>query len=224
MLLQRGWGTPPVPCALWPEAGEAGAMLLFRRTPVIRQDLIVEAGHLLIRPPVVKDHAAWAALRAQSRHFLQPWEPSWPQDDLLESAFRKRIRRYASEIEKDESYPFFIFDRDTAALLGGLTLSNLRRGAASMATLGYWMGAPHAGKGHMTLAVKAILDIGFGHLGLRRIEAACVPENMASLRLLTKAGFEKEGFAREYLSINGQWRDHVLFAKRQQSHSGADKA
>ncbi|MGL4637389.1 MAG: GNAT family N-acetyltransferase [Beijerinckiaceae bacterium] len=196
-------------------------MLLFRRTPDIRQDLTIETGHLLIRPPALKDYAEWTALRRQSREFLQPWEPVWPADDLLESAFRKRIRRYNTEIDEDETYPFFLFERETGRLLGGLTLTNLRRGAASMATLGYWMGAPHAGKGHMTHAVEAVLDISFGRLDLRRIEAACVPENAASLRLLTKVGFEKEGYAREYLAINGQWRDHVLFAKLRQSQRNA---
>ncbi len=198
-------------------------MILFRRTPEIRQDLIVEAGHLHIRPPVLQDYKAWAALRAASRGFLQPWEPTWPEDDLTHEAYKKRIRRYSAEILADEGYPFFIFHRNDKVLLGGLTLTNLRRGAASMATLGYWMGASHAGEGHMTQAVDAITRIGFGQLGLRRIEAACVPENAVSLRLLTKAGFEKEGFAREYLAINGQWRDHVLFAKRRQSQTDVPK-
>jgi [ribosomal protein S5]-alanine N-acetyltransferase len=97
--------------------------------------------------------------------------------------------------------------------MGGLNLTNVRRGAAAMASLGYWMGASHAGKGHMKEAVRMVTEFGRLRLGLLRIEAACLPENAASLRLLEANGYEREGFARQYLNINGQWRDHVLLAK-----------
>jgi [ribosomal protein S5]-alanine N-acetyltransferase len=196
-------------------------MHLFRRNPEVRQDLIIDAAHLHLRPPRMEDHRAWAALRAASRVFLQPWEPTWPQDDLSLAAYKKRIRRYTEEMEDDAAYPFFIFRRDDGVLMGGLTLNNLRRGAASMATLGYWMGEKYAGKGHMTQAVDAVVKVAFEKLDLRRIEAACLPENAASLHLLSKAGFEKEGYAREYLAINGQWRDHVLLARRRQGSINA---
>jgi [ribosomal protein S5]-alanine N-acetyltransferase len=187
-------------------------VLLFSRAATARPDLTLEGGGLLIRPPQMADFSQWAALRAESRAFLQPWEPTWPADDLTKAAFRRRITRYQRELDKDEAYPFFLFSTRTGALLGGLNLTNIRRGAASMATLGYWMGAPHAGKGHMSAAVDAIVILATSALQLRRIEAACVPENAVSIRLLEKAGFVQEGYAREYLLINGRWRDHLLFA------------
>ena len=96
-------------------------------------------------------------------------------------------------------------------LVGGLSLSNVRRGVAQTATLGYWAGEPYAGRGYTTDAVRGAVRFAFKTLGLHRVEAACVPENDRSRRVLEKAGFESEGRAREYLKINGVWRDHLLF-------------
>ena len=97
--------------------------------------------------------------------------------------------------------------------MGALTLSNVRRGVAQTATLGYWMGKPFARQGYMTGAVKLMLDVAFRHLWLHRIEAACLPSNQASIGLLGKCGFAPEGLARGYLKIAGEWRDHLLFAR-----------
>jgi ribosomal-protein-alanine N-acetyltransferase len=98
-------------------------------------------------------------------------------------------------------------------LLGGITIGGIRRGVAQAASLGYWMGAPHAGKGRMTRAVAAAVAFGFSTLRLHRLEAACIPSNVASATLLERNGFQREGFARAYLCINGAWRDHCLFAR-----------
>ena len=110
-------------------------------------------------PRSAADFPAWARLREQSRAFLTPWEPIWPDDDLTRAAFRRRLRRQAEEMARDESYAFLIFDATSDELLGGLTLGGIRRGVAQAATLGYWMGAPHAGKGHMTRAVAAVVAL-----------------------------------------------------------------
>lgn len=187
-----------------------------------RQELTIRAGSLLLRPPEAGDFEEWAALRATSRAFLEPWEPTWPADDLTPGAFRLRLRRYRAEIEDDEAYPYFLFQSHPPMLVGGLTLGNVRRGAANAATLGYWMGAPHARRGHMTKAVASACRFAFVSLGLERIEAACLPENAASIRLLTKVGFRQEGLARQYLSINGRRRDHLLFALIEREQAGAD--
>jgi ribosomal-protein-alanine N-acetyltransferase len=94
-----------------------------------------------------------------------------------------------------------------------LTLANVRRGCAQAASLGYWMGEAYARQGLMTAAVNAILPFAFETLRLHRIEAACIPGNVASTRLLEKTGFKREGFAREYLCIDGAWQDHLLYAR-----------
>ncbi len=207
-------------------------MLLFGKRALDRPDLIITGERLLLRPPHKQDYKAWAALREDSRAFLQPWEPTWPKDDLTLAAYRRRVSRYSAEIERDASYPFFLFatnrldsngqdsrgqdsrgqDSSSQELLGGLNLTNVRRGAASMASLGYWMGERHARQGLMTEAVQMVLPFAARTLGLRRIEAACVPENKVSVRLLEKTAFVQEGYARQYLAINGEWRDHLLYA------------
>ena len=164
-----------------------------------------------LRPPRMTDFLPWSELRMRSRDFLQPWEPSWPSDDLTRSAFRRRLAAYSRDIDLDQAYPFFIFRTKDEALLGGITLSNVRRGVAQMASIGYWIGAPFAGRGHMKAAVKAVAPFAFQRLGLHRLEAACIPENASSRELLLKVGFRLEGEARAYLKINGVWRDHLLF-------------
>jgi [ribosomal protein S5]-alanine N-acetyltransferase len=188
-------------------------MMLFPKPGALRPELALSGDGLHIRPPQMADFEIWAALRQQSRDFLQPWEPAWPIDDLTRGAFRRRLDRYTRELERNEAFPFFVFRAADRVLVGGLNLTNVRRGAASMASLGYWMGEPFVGRGVMTNAVRLVTRLAFDRLDLRRIEAACLPENAASVRLLEKTGFQKEGLAREYLSINGQWRDHLLFAK-----------
>ena len=160
----------------------------------------------------MRDFDEWAALRAESRPFLVPWEPTWPADDLTKSAFRRRLRRQAEEVERDEAYPFFIYRETDDRLLGGLTIGQIRRGVAQTGTFGYWMGSPYARKGHMTRAVRAACGFAFSTLRLHRIEAACLPHNAPSMRLLERNDFKREGFARSYLRINGAWQDHVLYA------------
>jgi ribosomal-protein-alanine N-acetyltransferase len=169
------------------------------------------AGRVTLRAPASGDYIAWAALRGASRAFLAPWEPTWPPDDLTRAAFRRRLRRYARESREDASRPFFVFRAEDGALMGSCILSNIRRGVAQAGTLGYWIGQAFAGKGYMTEAVKGMIGYAFDELGLHRIEAACLPSNEPSRRLLTRVGFTEEGYARAYLKINGRWEDHVLF-------------
>jgi [ribosomal protein S5]-alanine N-acetyltransferase len=168
---------------------------------------------VMLRTPQVTDHTEWAALREQSREFLTPWEPIWPADDLSRSAFRRRIRRYAEDLRSDQSYAFLIFRSTDGRLVGGLTLANVRRGVAQAGSLGYWMGLPHVRHGYMTAAVRAIIPFAFSTLRLHRLEAACIPTNTASIRLLENTGFIREGYAREYLCINGIWQDHLLYGR-----------
>ena len=168
---------------------------------------------VMLRTPQATDHTEWAALREQSREFLTPWEPSWPADDLSRSAFRRRIRRYTEDLRSDQSYAFLIFRSTDGRLVGGLTLANVRRGVAQAGSLGYWMGLPFVRHGYMTAAVRAIIPFAFGTLRLHRLEAACIPTNTASIQLLENTGFIREGYAREYLCINGIWQDHLLYGR-----------
>ncbi len=168
---------------------------------------------VILRTPQMADFPAWAELRDKSRDFLIPWEPTWPADDLTRQAFRQRIRRYAEDLRTDQAYPFFLYRKEDGALVGGLALANIRRGVAQAGSLGYWVGAPHARRGYMTAAVRALVPVAFDLLRLHRVEAACIPTNTASMRLLEKSGFRREGYARSYLCINGMWQDHLLYAR-----------
>ncbi|MDO8838759.1 MAG: GNAT family protein [Parvibaculum sp.] len=165
-----------------------------------------------LRAPQPGDHSAWAALRADSRDFLTPWEPTWAQDDLTRTAYRRRLRRYVREIREDHAYPFFIFREQDEALVGGCTLSGVQRGVQQSCSLGYWAGEKYAGQGYVTAAVRALIPYVFEELKLHRLQAACLPENERSRAVLRKCGFTEEGHARGYLRINGMWRDHVVFA------------
>jgi ribosomal-protein-alanine N-acetyltransferase len=188
-------------------------MAFFRTVGFTETASVIEGDGVTLRAPQMADYGEWAALREISRAFLIPWEPTWPADDLTRAAYRRRLRRYAEDMRTDQSYAFFVFrDRDNV-LVGGLTLANVRRGVAQAGSLGYWMGQPFAGHGLMSKAVRALIPCSFGVLGLHRLEAACIPTNTASITLLERTGFVREGYAREYLCINGSWQDHLLYAR-----------
>ncbi|MEJ2624715.1 MAG: GNAT family protein [Pseudolabrys sp.] len=188
-------------------------MAFFRTVSSTEIAPVVAGNGVTLRLPQSTDYAAWAALREQSRAFLKPWEPIWPADDLTRTAFRRRIRRYAEDQRNDLAYAFLVFRAGDDALVGGLTLANIRRGVAQAGSIGYWVGAPFARQGYMSAALQTLLPFGFGPLRLHRLEAACIPTNAASIGLLEKTGFKREGYARQYLCINGTWQDHLLYAR-----------
>ena len=173
---------------------------------------------LLLRPPRPADYAQWADLRDLSRDYLQPWEPAWSEDDLTRSSFKRRLSIYSREMELGSAFPLFVFGLQSERLMGAITLSNIRRGVSETATMGYWIGQPFAGQGVASCGVHQVLDFAFDGLNLHRVEAACVPSNAASRRVLEKAGFREEGLAKAYLKINGQWADHNLFGILAQEH------
>ena len=172
---------------------------------------VVKGRGVILRPPRASDYDAWSSLRQASHAYLQPWEPLWPEDDLTRAAFKRRLAIYAREMEAGNAWPFFIFADADQSLVGAITLSNVRRGVAEAGTLGYWIGQRQAGRGHATAAVRAMVSYAFDDPKLHRVEAACVPANLASRRVLEKSGFALEGQARAYLKINGDWADHLLF-------------
>jgi len=164
------------------------------------------------RLPRNADYRAWHSLRGESRPFLERWEPSWEHDALTESSFRARVIRSTQEFASGVAVPLFLFRRYDHQLVGGLTVGHIRRGASQSCMIGYWMGERFAGQGHMTAGLDMAIRYIFTQLALHRIEAACIPENDRSIRLLEKAGFQREGYMKEFLKIRGEWRDHVLYA------------
>ena len=188
-------------------------MAFFRGVSFSESMPAIAGAGVSLRVPQSGDFAEWAALRESSRDFLVPWEPTWPADDITRGAFRRRLKRYAEDLRNDLAYAFLIFRSEDDALVGGLTLANIRRGVAQAGSIGYWVGAPFARKGYMTAAVRALIPFCLQTLRLHRLEAACIPANTASISLLEKTGFTREGYARSYLCINGAWQDHLLYAR-----------
>ena len=147
-------------------------MALFRLPSSGPAALAPRGNGLLLRAPQMSDFLQWANLREYSREYLTPWEPIWPSDDLTRAGFRRRLRRYAEDIAADRSYPFIVFRESDGAMIGGVTLANVRRGIVQAGTIGYWVGQPHAHRGYMTAALRVLLPSLFGELNLHRIEAA----------------------------------------------------
>ncbi|MBJ7577561.1 GNAT family N-acetyltransferase [Devosia sp. MC532] len=174
--------------------------------------VVLKAGDITLRLPAMRDYDQWATLRRQSYDFLRPYEPRWSEKDLARRIYAHRVKRARIEAEEGTDYTFFVFlhDGQKDVLVGGVTLSNIRRRAAQFANLGYWMGQRYAGQGIMSRAVSLLIPFAFETLDLHRLHAAFIPNNRASRRVLEKNGFKEEGFADHYLQIDGRWADHIL--------------
>ncbi|SHF00116.1 ribosomal-protein-alanine N-acetyltransferase [Litoreibacter ascidiaceicola] len=172
----------------------------------------IETERMTLRLPAHGDYREWASLRSSSVEFLTPWEPSWASDHLTRKSFTNRVYWAQRSVNNGNAIPVFLERREDKALLGAITLDNIRRGPAQAGTLGYWMGQHYARHGYMQEAILGLVHYAFTTLDLSRVEAACLPENTASRGVLEKSGFKYEGVAQSYLQINGRWRNHVLFA------------
>lgn len=189
-----------------------------------KRKLRLETERMTLRPPQHSDFNEWAALREESREFLQPWEPVWSNDHLTRKGFTNRVYWAQRSIANGHAIPLFLIRRSDQALLGAITLDHIRRGPAQAGTTGYWIGAPHARGGYMREALQAVVHYAFSTLDLSRIEAGCLPENTPSRRLLEQCGYKYEGVAQSYLQINGRWRTHVLYANLRADRRGKTDA
>ena len=170
---------------------------------------------LVLRPPRTTDVPAFRhALRRNHAH-LKPWSvaPAPGEDPASLTSVSRTVLRNRREWKQGVSYVLFIAPRDDESLLiGRIALGGVLRGAFHNAYLGYWMDAERQGLGLMTEAVAAATAFAFDSAGLHRVQAAVMPQNLASQRVLAKAGYRREGVAERYLCIAGRWEDHVLFA------------
>ncbi|MEM7123874.1 MAG: GNAT family protein [Pseudomonadota bacterium] len=185
---------------------------LLKRMPSDQPGPVLTGDRVLLRPARMEDWSSWAEVRRVSRTFLEPWEPTWASDSLTQQAFRRRVRILQRERLAGTSSGLLMFDREGGQVIGGLTIADIRRGVAMTCSIGYWVGEPYARQGYMSEGVAVVLEHIFDTLRLHRVEAACLPDNEASQRLLRRLGFHEEGLARGYLKIDGRWQDHRLFA------------
>lgn len=182
--------------------------------------LRIETERMVLRPPQHADYRSWSELRRAGRGYLSPWEPTWASDHLTRKSFTNRVYWAHRSIAGDIAVPLFLIRRVDGALLGALTLDNIRRGPSQAGTCGYWTGEEFARQGFMREALDAVVHHAFTTLDLSRIESACLPENTPSRGVLEKCGFKYEGVAQSYLQINGRWRNHVLYANLRNDRRG----
>ncbi len=168
---------------------------------------------IYLRAPQRGDYTSWAKLRTSSSAFLQPWEPTWIENELTRTAFRERLIRSNADAKASTGFVFFIFEQESDRIVGGITLGAIRYGVARSGQIGYWMGEEFAGRGFMQDAVLVLSRFAFETLLLHRLEAACIPSNERSINVLEKTGFSREGLLKSYLKINGEWQDHLLFSR-----------
>lgn len=179
-------------------------------------DTLLIGPRLNIRAGDTVDWKQWRTLRELSRDTLVPWEPLWPEDALSYSFYASLLRRQWRDWRRGTAYAFNIFRHSPSQpsyLVGGITLGEVQHASAQKGTLGYWIGKPYTGQGLMTEAVGLVCDFAFNTLRLHRVEASCMPANLASQAVLRKAGFIQEGFAKGYLQINGVREDHLLWGR-----------
>jgi len=175
-----------------------------------KSEFVLKAKNVELRTPRYSDYEQWRDLRESSKEFLEIWEPKRGNGFFKRNAFNNRVKWAKKNAKADQAYQFFIFDK-YQTLLGSITIENIRKGPSNAATLGYWLGKQHTGKGFMREAVLNIVDFSFTRLTISRLEAATLPENNSSRRLLEQVGFKYEGVGQSYLQINGRWRNHVLY-------------
>ena len=166
---------------------------------------------IYLRPPKRRDAVRWQKLRLYSKDFLVPWEPSWDSFSCSRRAYMRFLKNSNYLANMDRVYSFLIFNNTDKDLLGGVNIGNVRRGVAQSANIGYWIGKKYSRKGYMYEALRVLIPSLFVDLRLNRVEATILEENIASQKLLKKLGFKKEGKLRNYLKINGNWRDHVIY-------------
>lgn len=163
-----------------------------------------------IRPLDLADAAVLLELRLRNRAFLEPWEPVRDERFYTRAMQKETVRGAIREREEGRALPFVIVE--AGAVVGSVNLSGIIRGVFDNAYLGYWIDEAHGGRGLMTEAVRQAVTYAFAVAGLHRVQAAVIPRNGGSIRVLEKLGFREEGLAERYLCINGTWEDHKLFA------------
>jgi ribosomal-protein-alanine N-acetyltransferase len=169
--------------------------------------------NIIIRDFKLEDAEALLQMNIENKDYFEKWMPVLPPPSFytLEGQIEK-IKSTHERSAKDEAYSFGIFLESSNTLIGDVSFAFIRRGPFQTAMLGYGLSQKFTGKGYATKAVTLALDIAFKELKLHRVIAEAQPENMGSVRVLEKAGFTREGYARKNLLVNGEWKDHVAMA------------
>ncbi|MEV8454543.1 GNAT family protein [Streptomyces sp. NPDC052095] len=165
-----------------------------------------------LRPVKLRDAASLADSLARSRAYMQPWEPIRPDHFYTEQGQRERLTGLLADCGAGRAKGWVLADAEDRAV-GGFNLNGIVLGPLRSGALGYWVDVECAGRGLATAAVRRICEMARDGLGLHRIEAGTMVDNVASQRVLAKCGFEQYGLAPRFLHINGDWRDHRVFQR-----------
>lgn len=185
--------------------------------------LRLETPRLVLQVPREPDASALAAFAARNRAHHKPWEPTREEAYFTPGWWRAHLDGLTDDVRAGRALPFVgrlredvkgAEDPRGAPVVLRANLSNVVRGVFQSATLGFAVDASHEGTGLAYEGVDAVVRFGFEGFSLHRIAANHRPENLRSERLLTRLGFDREGYAKDYLLIDGAWRDHVLTARR----------
>jgi len=173
--------------------------------------VVLTSRAIRLRPLAYSDAQAWRTARQRSADWLSPWDATVPPGGQgRPGSFRALVRTLRRAAHKGTAYPFAI--EVDGVFAGQLTVSNVVRGSAQFASIGYWIDQRFAGRGVMPRAVALAIDFCFTTAALHRIEIAIRPENTNSLRVVEKLGIREVGYAPRYLHIDGAWRDHRIYA------------
>jgi [ribosomal protein S5]-alanine N-acetyltransferase len=176
-------------------------------------DAVFQTDRLTFRLPERGEATEIAAFYATNWDHLQPWSPTLHPVLAREAFWRDEVDRRRLEFEAGRDARGFLWTRaEEPQLVGNLSLTNISRGAFHACTLGYALAAIAQRRGYMQEAVRGSVTYAFGTLRLHRVMAGYVPRNRRSAAVLRRAGFTVEGYARDYLLINGHWEDHILTA------------
>jgi ribosomal-protein-alanine N-acetyltransferase len=171
--------------------------------------LSLSANGVILRPLKRSDRHHWAEIKFRNKSWLNPWEATSPDGMPVNPVF-KDIYRLSKRAAKSRNTFMFAIEVD-GHLVGQITLGNVIWGSLREAYIGYWIDETYANRGIMTTSLALLTDYALAEAGLHRIEVSIRPENAASLRVVEKLGFIKEGLRPRFLHIDGDWRDHFIF-------------
>jgi ribosomal-protein-alanine N-acetyltransferase len=168
---------------------------------------------LIVRMANRKDRDACLDYYRRNREHLTPYSPTWPDNFFTASYWERQIERNINEFYSDQSVRMFMFEQDKPnVVIGNVSLSNIVRNAAQFCFLGYGLAEDKQGQGYATEAVRGMVHYAFTKVKLHRVMANYIPTNERSGNVLRRAGFAVEGYARDYLFLNGKWQDHIMTA------------
>jgi ribosomal-protein-alanine N-acetyltransferase len=182
--------------------------------------VVLKHNNIVLRPLGFRDRRAWIKIRDNNKNWFKEWEATLPgESNLSPASFYQVVKNLRDEARSHRALPFVI--TVDGSLAGQVTVANINYGSTRSAYIGYWIGEEFAGRGYTPLAVAMAIDHCFKSLKLHRIEIAIRPENIKSLRVVEKLGLRSEGARPKFLHINGEWRDHLIFAINEDEITGS---